>query len=147
LDSIAASAEFGARLAALLRPGDVLALSGDLGAGKTTLARAVLTTLGLKGEAPSPTFAIVQPYDPPEVVLPVWHIDLYRIEDPADTEELGLDEARLSAVLLIEWPERLGNRLWPDALRLNIEVGPRSARTLTATLPGSWEARWQNLCK
>ena len=78
----------------LVRPGDVITLSGPLGAGKTSIARGLLAALGLAGEAPSPTFAIVQPYAPPETRLPVMHVDLYRIEDPDEIEELGLDEAR-----------------------------------------------------
>ena len=75
-------------------PGDVITLSGPLGAGKTSIARGLLAALGLAGEAPSPTFAIVQPYAPPETRLPVMHVDLYRIEHPDEIEELGLDEAR-----------------------------------------------------
>src|SRR3546814_18735479 len=83
---------FGARLAGCLRTGDVVALSGDLGAGKTTLARGVLEGLGLAAEAPSPSFTLVQSSAPPEVRLPVWHVDLYRLPHPAAAEELGLDE-------------------------------------------------------
>src|SRR5690242_10894683 len=89
----AATEAFGARLAALATPGDVITLAGPLGAGKTSIARGLLSALGLVGEAPSPSFAIVQPYAPPEVIMPVLHVDLYRIEDPAEIEELGLDEA------------------------------------------------------
>jgi tRNA threonylcarbamoyladenosine biosynthesis protein TsaE len=132
----------GASLAVMLRPGDVIALSGDLGAGKTTLARAILSALGLHEEAPSPTFAIVQPYDVPEVRLPVWHVDLYRLDVPEDADELGLEEARDYAALLIEWPERLGASLWADALRLRIEIGTDGARRLTAQVPPAWEGRW-----
>jgi len=136
---------FGARLAPLLLPGDVIALEGDLGAGKTTLARGILRALGLAGEAPSPSFAIVQPYDPPEVRLPVLHVDLYRIEDPAEVEELGLDDARESGALLIEWPSRLGDGLWPDSLILAIEGSGDVPRRLTATVPDAWGARWSSL--
>lgn len=132
----------GSLLAEALRIGDVVALSGDLGAGKTTLARGVLKSLGLQGEAPSPTFAIVQPYAPPEVRLPVWHIDLYRLEDADEAFELGLDEARDEGALLIEWPERLGKALWSDALRLTLEIGEGGARRLTAQVPPAWEGRW-----
>ncbi|MBC7985905.1 MAG: tRNA (adenosine(37)-N6)-threonylcarbamoyltransferase complex ATPase subunit type 1 TsaE [Sphingomonadaceae bacterium] len=142
LESESATLAIGARLAALLRPGDAVALFGDLGAGKTTLARGVLAALGLAGEAPSPTFAIVQPYDPPETRLPVRHVDLYRIEHADEVRELGLDDARREAALLIEWPERLGGALWDDALRLVLTVEPGGARRLTWAVPPAWEGRW-----
>src|SRR5436190_4765090 len=100
----------GARLAAVALPGDVIALSGPLGVGKTALARGLLAALGHAGEVPSPSFAIVQPYD--DVDPPVWHVDLYRIERPSELDELGLDSAA-EAVLLVEWPERAGDNAWP----------------------------------
>lgn len=131
----------GAAIGGALAPGDVVLLSGDLGAGKTTLARAMLKARGLAGEAPSPTFAIVQPYAPPEVDLPITHVDLYRIEEPDELIELGLDDYLYDGALLIEWPERLGSDGWPDALALAIS-GAGDARVLTATVPPAWEARW-----
>lgn len=134
--------DFGARFAALLRPGDVLALSGGLGAGKTTLARGILRGLGFEGDVASPTFPLVIAYDPPAVRLPLWHVDLYRIEDRGEIEELGLDEARLDAALVVEWPERLGASLWRDALRLRIEPSGEGARALTAGVPAAWGERW-----
>lgn len=132
----------GGALAALLRPGDVVALSGDLGAGKTSFARGVLQALGFEGEVPSPSFPIVIPYAPPELSLPLWHVDLYRIDDPEDLLELGLDDARLDSALLIEWPERMGGLLWPDALRLTIDRDGDDARRLTWSVPTAWEGRW-----
>lgn len=134
-------ATLGAQLAAALRPGDVVGLSGNLGAGKTTLARAVLAALGLAGEAPSPTFAIVQPYAPPEVQLAVAHVDLYRLEDPADCVELGLEDYAADGALLIEWPERLPPHSWPEMLRLTL-AGGGTTRALTAQVPAAWEGRW-----
>lgn len=131
----------GAAIGAALRPGDVVALEGDLGAGKTTLARAMLKARGLAGEAPSPTFAIVQPYAPPEVDLPIAHVDLYRIEEPGELIELGLDDYLYDGALLIEWPDRLGEGGWPGALRLQIE-GAGERRVLTAEVPAAWESRW-----
>lgn len=151
LSDEAATLSLGARIASLLQPGDCIGLYGDLGAGKTTLARGILQALGLEEEAPSPTFAIVQPYEPPETRIPVWHIDLYRLEDPGEAVELGLDEARRDVAMLIEWPERLGGRLWDDALKLYLTietqpageaVGQSAARRLTATVPQAWEKRW-----
>ena len=132
---------FGRKLAAALRRGDVVALFGALGAGKTTLARGVLHGLGFEGEVASPTFPIVLNYEPPETRLPVWHVDLYRIADPAEIAELGLDEARAEGVLLIEWPERLP-ALWPEALSLTLAPAPAGARALTAQVPAAWGARW-----
>jgi tRNA threonylcarbamoyladenosine biosynthesis protein TsaE len=137
----AAVAEFGARVAAALRPGDVIGLSGDLGAGKTTLARAILSALGLEGEAPSPTFAIVQPYDVPDVRLPVAHVDLYRLDNPQDCAELGLEDYADAGALLIEWPERLPPGAWPEMLLLRLD-GSGATRRLTARVPAAWEARW-----
>ena len=136
-----ATAAVGRALAGVLRIGDAVALSGDLGAGKTTFARGLIGALGFAGEVPSPTFPIVIPYAPPELRIPVWHVDLYRIEDAQEIEELGLDEARADSALLIEWPERMGALLWPDALKLLIERdGDR--RRLTWALPAAWEGRW-----
>ncbi|MEO1490274.1 MAG: tRNA (adenosine(37)-N6)-threonylcarbamoyltransferase complex ATPase subunit type 1 TsaE [Pseudomonadota bacterium] len=105
LDAVAA---FGAALAERLRAGDVLALTGGLGAGKTTLARAVLSALGAVGEVPSPTFTIIETYDAPPLRLPVVHADFYRLEDPGEVIELGLDEYRDGAVLIAEWPQNAG---------------------------------------
>lgn len=131
----------GAAIGTALIAGDVVLLSGGLGAGKTTLARAMLKARGLAGEAPSPTFAIVQPYAPPEVDLPIAHVDLYRIEEQGELIELGLDDYLYDGALLIEWPDRLGGDGWPDALALMIS-GEGDARVLTATVPPAWEARW-----
>jgi tRNA threonylcarbamoyladenosine biosynthesis protein TsaE len=131
----------GAAIGGALGAGDVVLLSGGLGAGKTTLARAMLKARGLAGEAPSPTFAIVQPYAPPEVDLPIAHVDLYRIEDSDEMIELGLDDYLYDGALLIEWPERLGGEGWPGALLLTIS-GEGDARALTADVPAAWGARW-----
>jgi tRNA threonylcarbamoyladenosine biosynthesis protein TsaE len=138
--SLAALITTAAHLAAVLRPGDVVALHGDLGAGKTTLARAVIAALGWGGEVPSPTYALVQVYEPPDVRLPVWHIDLYRIETPDEADAIGLFETE--AALIIEWPERLGARLPAESLRLHISGSGDSVRVLTWQAPPAWEGRW-----
>lgn len=134
-----ATAALGAALAAVARSGDVITLSGPLGVGKTALARGFLSALGHEGEVPSPSFALVQPYD--DVEPSVWHVDLYRIEDPSEVDELGLDSA-CDAVLIIEWPERAGAGLWPEALTLSLEFATAGDRILTAKVPPSWEGRW-----
>lgn len=133
---------FGARLADGLRVGDVVALHGDLGAGKTTLARGLLRRLGHVGEVPSPTFAIVQGYQPPELRLPVAHVDLYRLDGPDEVAALGLDEWLEDGALVVEWPDHLPDRLRRDALELHLQIAANDARLLTADVPEAWEARW-----
>lgn len=139
LGDAAATEAFGARLAGALRPGDVVALSGDLGAGKTTLARGILRGLGFRGEAPSPTFTLVQLYEPPELRLPVLHADLYRLQDPAEVLELGLEDWREDAAMLIEWPERGGRYLPQAAFAIRIDGGAADGRRLTVRSSRAWE--------
>lgn len=133
------TAAVGARLARLARPGDVITLSGPLGVGKTALARGLIAALGHDGDVPSPSFAIVQPYE--SLDPPVWHVDLYRIEDRREIDELGLDSAA-DALLLVEWPERAGPGAWPQALQLSLDFAQNGERILTAEVPPSWEGRW-----
>lgn len=139
LEDEEATLRAGAALAKAARAGDVITLSGPLGVGKTALARGFLAGLGHAGEVPSPSFALVQPYD--DVDPAVWHVDLYRIEDSSEIDELGLDSAA-NAVLLVEWPERAGGKAWPNALRLTLDFAATGARRLTAKVPPSWEGRW-----
>jgi tRNA threonylcarbamoyladenosine biosynthesis protein TsaE len=133
-----ATADLGASLARVARAGDVIALSGPLGVGKTALARGFLGAKGHSGDVPSPSFAIVKPYE--DLEPPVWHVDLYRIENALEIEELGLDSAA-DAALLVEWPERAPG-MWPEALTLSLEFGQDGDRILTANVPPSWEGRW-----
>lgn len=139
-----ATEAFGRALAPRLRAGDCVALFGRLGAGKTSLCRGVLLGLGFEGDVASPTFPIVQVYEPPGLRLPVWHVDLYRIERPAELDELGLDEALEEAALLIEWPDRLPS-LRPDTLRLELADDAAGGRNLTALVPPAWGDRWPPL--
>ena len=141
LADAAATEAFGAALAPALRPGDVIALYGSLGAGKTTLARGLLRGLGHDGDVASPTFPIVQAYAPPDTRIPLWHVDLYRIENGSELDEIGLGEALGEAALVIEWPERLPF-LWPETLRLTLSTEPGGGRALTALVPPAWGARW-----
>ena len=108
LPDLAAMAAYGARIAAQLRAGDVVALEGGLGAGKTTLSRAILASLGHEGEVPSPTFTSVETYDSPPLKVAVVHADFYRLDDPSEIAEIGLDDYREGAVLLAEWPDHAG---------------------------------------
>jgi tRNA threonylcarbamoyladenosine biosynthesis protein TsaE len=143
LPDLAAVDALGERIAAQLRPADVVALSGGLGAGKTTLARAILVALGYAGEVPSPTFTIVETYDPPAVRLPVAHADFYRLEAPAEAAEIGLDDYRDGAALLAEWPENAGGFAHePGCLAIQLEVS--GAERIAIVEPGSdWLTRWR----
>lgn len=109
----------GAQMLDVLRPGDTVALWGDLGAGKTTLARGLVqAALGIEYEIPSPTFTLVQLYDLP--AGPLWHVDLYRLNTPEDALEIGLEEAFFEAICLIEWPSRLGDHLPTNRLDVSL---------------------------
>jgi tRNA threonylcarbamoyladenosine biosynthesis protein TsaE len=141
LPDLEAMAEFGARIAEKLQPGDVVALSGGLGAGKTTLARGIIAALGHEGEVPSPTFTIVEAYAPPDVRLPLVHADFYRLDRPAEADELGLDDYREGAALLAEWPEHVGGfATEPGCLAIALEIAGNGRRAIVE--PGSaWQGR------
>ncbi|WP_066525433.1 tRNA (adenosine(37)-N6)-threonylcarbamoyltransferase complex ATPase subunit type 1 TsaE [Erythrobacter sp. CCH5-A1] len=122
LPDLTAMAAYGARIAAQVRAGDVVALEGGLGAGKTTLARAILAALGHAGEVPSPTFTIIESYAAPPLRVAVVHADFYRLEDPSELAEIGLDDYREGAVLLAEWPDHAGGFTHePGCLAISLE--------------------------
>ena len=132
------------RLAPLLRAGDVVALSGGLGAGKTFFARAVIQALGGPVEVPSPTFTLVQTYDLSPV--PVWHFDLYRLARPEHAHELDIEDAFAEAISLIEWPERLGSLLPPDRHDLHLAFGAtENERIVTIAGGPTWTGRLEGL--
>lgn len=123
LPDLAAMERLGGEIARVLRAGDVVALSGGLGAGKTTLARAIIAALGHAGEVPSPSFAIIETYDPPALRLPLVHADFYRLKHPEEAEELGLDDYRQGAALIAEWPEMAGGFAHePGCLSIRLET-------------------------
>ena len=123
LPDLAAMERLGGEIARVLRAGDVVALSGGLGAGKTTLARAIIAALGHAGEVPSPSFAIIETYDPPALRLPLVHADFYRLKHPEEVEELGLDDYRQGAALIAEWPEMAGGFAHePGCLSIRLET-------------------------
>ena len=135
LPDLAATQKLGARIAALLAPGDTVALAGDLGAGKTTLARAILASLGVAENVPSPTFTLVQNYETAK--LNISHYDLYRLKSPREMDELGLEEALELGAALIEWPERAETRLPQD--RLMVELSAQDdGRRAALSGPGRW---------
>jgi len=141
LPDLEAMAGFGARIAAHLRAGDVVALSGGLGAGKTTLARGIIAALGHEGEVPSPTFTILETYAPPDVCLPLVHADFYRLDRPTEADELGLDDYREGAALLAEWPEHVGGfATEPGCLAIALESAGSGRRAIVE--PGAdWLGR------
>ena len=146
MTSESALAGLAAQLAPWLCVGDVITLQGELGAGKTAFARALINALSpLPEEVPSPTFTLVQVYDAqtPEI----WHFDLYRLEKEEDILELGWEEAKRHAALLVEWPQRLGGLLPSDRLEIDITFDKYSenARFVTLTPFGVWQDRLKGL--
>lgn len=140
LDSPAATQRLGFLLAAYLRAGDVVALAGDLGAGKSVLARAIITSLCPdEDDIPSPTFTLVQTYEPPSGGQ-IMHFDLYRLESPEEALDLGIEDAFLDAINLIEWSQRLGSFLPRTALQITLAAIEGTTEARMATLTGS--TRW-----
>ena len=118
----------GQAIADTLQAGDVVALSGGLGAGKTTLARAIIAALGYSGEVPSPSFAIIEIYDPPLLRLPVVHADFYRLEQVDEAAGIGLDDYREHRALIAEWPENAGGfASEPGCLSIELEIKPETS--------------------
>lgn len=136
LPDLPATEALGERIAERLATGDAIAIEGDLGAGKTTLARAILRALGITDAIPSPTFTLVQHYEAAKI--PVSHYDLYRIEKPEEIEELGLDEALTNGAALIEWPERAGDRLPSDTLHIRLDMNGTDNRRVSVSGPARW---------
>ena len=151
----AATARLARRVAALIQPGDVVALTGDLGAGKSTFARAFIHALpqpdgsSTDEHVPSPTFTLVQTYDRRPGT--VWHFDLYRLGDPSEVTELGWDEARDGGIVLVEWPDRLGPLAPRERLDITLvlptnEPDPEAAgRTAVLQGGGAWAERLAEL--
>jgi tRNA threonylcarbamoyladenosine biosynthesis protein TsaE len=149
LPDLAATMAFGTRLARALRRGDVVALKGGLGAGKTTLARAIVAGLSLETEdVPSPTFTLVQTYPVALADGPaeLWHFDLYRLDRPEQVYELGIEEALAEGVSMIEWPELAAGML-PKRALLSIELQIASEQARRARVEGgaAWQGRMAGL--
>ena len=139
LPDISATAALARALAKVSAVGDVIALAGGLGAGKTTFARHFIAARGGKDEVPSPTFTLVQIYMLPGG--PVWHFDLYRIEAPYDVYELGIEDALDEGISLIEWPERFGDLMPATRLDLRLDIVGDGARRAALVGHGNWAER------
>lgn len=136
LNDLTATGALGAKIAAGLRRGTAVALDGELGTGKTALARAVLRARGLKEEAPSPSFSLVQSYDLSG--LTISHFDLYRIEHDAELPELGIEDALDHGAILIEWPQRAYGLLPDDTLLVHLVSGAQGQRHVELSGPLRW---------
>lgn len=137
----AATEALGVAVGRTLRRGDAVCLSGPLGAGKSSLARALIRSLTSPDEeVPSPTYTLVQAYAGRD--FPIAHFDLYRLKHPGEIDELGLEDALQTGAVVIEWPQRLGTALPPDRLSIEIEPTPEgSARRAFLQFHGAWEGR------
>lgn len=134
---------FGEALASVLRKGDVLALHGDLGAGKTTLVQGIARGLGFEGHVASPTFTLVREY---RGRLTVHHVDVYRLRRVQDVVDLGLDEMTADGVVIVEWGDAVGDLLDPDRLTVGIVAGPDEGRRISLTSDAAtWSTRWADL--
>ena len=153
LNNQQATEHFASQLSARLQGGDTIALWGDLGAGKSTLCRAMIQGLcGADTTVPSPTFTLVQTYTAPE--FDIWHMDMYRLNEPDEAYELGIQDAFASACCLIEWPDKLGPLLPDNRMDIMIEYvnhggghGGDDARTITLYAPTTMAPRFANLGK
>jgi len=143
LPDLSATEAAAGRLAPHLRRGDMLALQGPLGAGKTTFARALLRALGVNEDVPSPTFTLLQTYDTPHFT--VYHFDLYRLEKEAELIELGWDDALADGLVLAEWPERAERHLPKNRLGLHFTFDAKGNRTLTFGPRGEWVERLESV--
>lgn len=133
VDSPDAMLAAGKRFSASLKPGDLVTLSGGLGAGKTLFCKGVLEGLGYRGDVPSPTFTIMNQYAPPDIKIAVVHADLYRLKSPDELDELGLlDGGEADAVYLVEWPEQ-GGVAFAHA-RFHIHIAPLNEQSRTLTI-------------
>ena len=143
LSDVRATESFAASLAPLLRIGDALLLSGDLGAGKSTFARALLQALGVQGDIPSPTFTLVQHYDLPE--LSVAHFDLYRLKRAEEIEEIGFHDALADGAVLVEWPERADVFMPAGALGLHFTCDETGTHAVIVKASGQWTERLETM--
>jgi tRNA threonylcarbamoyladenosine biosynthesis protein TsaE len=134
----AATADLGGRVARCAEAGDVIALWGDLGAGKTVFARGFLRALGIEDEVPSPTFTLLQTYNAAPAMI--YHFDLYRLESPDEVWELGIEDALAGGISVIEWPDRIAAMLPADRLDVNLDLAT-TGRQARLVGHGGWASR------
>jgi len=139
LPNLEATEAFAAWLAPRLKAGDLIALQGELGAGKSAFARAILKALGVPDDVPSPTFTLVQQYETPS--FPVYHFDLYRLKSKEELEEIGWDDAVATGLVLAEWPERAEECLPHDILAFHFAIDEDGTRLLTIEATAAWMDR------
>ena len=139
--------ELAIRLKENLQNGDVVLLTGEIGAGKSHFARSLIQAAMDKiEEVPSPTFTLVQTYD--TTIGPIWHADLYRLNDQSDIFELGLIDAFGNEIVLVEWPDRLGHLEPQDALTVEITILEKNRREITfSATSGEWKVRLEKILR
>lgn len=149
LENLSKSRLLASRLSALLKSGDILTFEGNLGTGKTEFCRAIIHALGYDEDVPSPTFNLVQIYEPSleDLSTPaVWHMDLYRLENAQDVFELGIEDGFDTALTLIEWPERMGNYLPTEHLKITLSHGDKEgSRYISFAGSPNWQDRIEGL--
>ncbi|MDG1997385.1 MAG: tRNA (adenosine(37)-N6)-threonylcarbamoyltransferase complex ATPase subunit type 1 TsaE [Emcibacteraceae bacterium] len=144
-----ASKAFAAKLASHLEIGDIITFEGNLGAGKTEFCRAIIHSLGFNEDVPSPTFSLLQTYEPALDDLDsvsIWHLDLYRLEKPEDVFELGIEDGFDTAITLIEWPDKMGHYLPEGHLKIKLMMGDdEGQRKITIDGNNYWKMRLKGL--
>ena len=143
LPNLAATKSLAKTIAPILHKGDLLALSGDLGTGKTEFARALLYALGAKCDIPSPTFTLLQTYEIGDLL--VSHFDLYRLKSAAELDELGWEDTLADGITLVEWPERASGRLLSSRLTLHFSLDADGSRSCHVEKSGEWRDRLKKL--
>ena len=136
LPDLEATDKLAQQIAPLLKGGDILALKGSLGAGKTTFVRMLLRAFGVEGEVPSPTFTLLQIYETKH--FPIYHFDLYRLKSEGELDELGWDDVGTDSLLIVEWPERAGSRMPRNHLLLNFSFDQSKEHFCTFEREGAW---------
>ncbi|MBT5074443.1 MAG: tRNA (adenosine(37)-N6)-threonylcarbamoyltransferase complex ATPase subunit type 1 TsaE [Kordiimonadaceae bacterium] len=149
LDDLSASRRLAGRLASTLKTGDILAFEGGLGSGKTEFCRAIIHAIGYREDVPSPTFNLLQIYEPSvdDLTMPaVWHMDLYRLEKPQDVYELGIEDGFDTAISLIEWPDRMAGHLPDGHLSVSLSMSEKEgARNIIFEGDDYWNDRLKEL--